>query len=76
MTVARESLQSRHNVRNARGPGATSKPENTCYSEGLVGDDSVRAKMSASARLLGFDIGDWSILAAGLALAGLLTMLV
>ena len=38
--------------------------------------DSVGAKMSASARLLGFDIGDWSILAAGLALIGLLTMLV
>jgi hypothetical protein len=37
--------------------------------------EGVRAKMSASARLLGFDIGDWSILAAGLALVGLLTML-
>jgi hypothetical protein len=31
--------------------------------------------MSGSGRLLGFDVGDWSILAAGLALVSLLTML-
>jgi hypothetical protein len=37
--------------------------------------ESVRAEMSASGRLLGFDIGDWSVVAAGLALVGLLTML-
>ncbi len=31
--------------------------------------------MFAGGRLLGFDVGDWSILAAGLALVGLLPML-
>jgi hypothetical protein len=31
--------------------------------------------MFASGRLLGFDIGDWTIIAAGLALVGLLPML-
>jgi hypothetical protein len=31
--------------------------------------------MSASDRLLGFDIGDWSIFAGGLAVVGLLLML-
>jgi hypothetical protein len=31
--------------------------------------------MFGSGRLLGFDIGDWSILAVGLALVGLLPML-
>jgi hypothetical protein len=31
--------------------------------------------MFGSGRLLGFDIGDWSILAAGLALVALLPML-
>jgi hypothetical protein len=33
------------------------------------------SEMSGSGRLLGFDIGDWSILAAGLALVALLPML-
>jgi hypothetical protein len=32
--------------------------------------------MSAGGRLLGFNIGDWSILAVGLALVSLLSMLV
>jgi hypothetical protein len=37
--------------------------------------EGARTKMSGSGRLLGFDIGDWSILAAGLALVALLPML-
>jgi hypothetical protein len=37
--------------------------------------EGARTKMSTSGRLLGFNIGDWSIVAAGLAFVGLLTML-
>jgi hypothetical protein len=34
------------------------------------------ARMTAEGRLLGFDTGDWTMLLAGLTLAGLLTLLV
>jgi hypothetical protein len=39
-----------------------------------VSVNSARAKMFAGGRLLGFNIGDWSIVAAGLALVSLLSM--
>jgi hypothetical protein len=34
------------------------------------------ARVVAKRRLLGFDAGDWSLLVAGLALAGLVAMLI
>jgi hypothetical protein len=38
-------------------------------------DDDVGDQMFAGGRLLGFNLGDWSILVAGLALVSLLPML-
>jgi hypothetical protein len=35
----------------------------------------VSVRVTNSGRLLGFDLGDWSLLVAGLALAGLLVLL-
>jgi hypothetical protein len=39
-------------------------------------EDNVFARKMTDRRLLGFDMGDWSILGGGLVLAGLLVMLV
>jgi hypothetical protein len=36
----------------------------------------VRMRVATGGRLLGFDLGDWSLLVAGFAVAGLLVLLV
>jgi hypothetical protein len=48
-----------------------SGPNNRTISEG-----SVRVRITTDGRLLGFDLGDWALLAAGFAVAGLLVLLV